>query len=103
MNDQNNNEEELNIREGESTIKPLEEDNTTPFSTPTDPVDDASDDIDRRTESNNLEPTHQQTDTNVDPHEVYDEGLSGGAEAEEPNKGNAVVDYNPEDDERNNT
>ena len=31
-----------------------------------------------------LDDTHPATDTNIDPTEEYDEGLSGAAEAEEP-------------------
>jgi hypothetical protein len=44
---------------------------------------------------NQLDDTHPQTDTNVDITEEYDEGLSGAAEASEPNADNDVVDYDP--------
>jgi hypothetical protein len=33
-----------------------------------------------------IDDTHPATDTNIDPMEEYDEGLSGAAEAEEPNR-----------------
>jgi hypothetical protein len=33
-----------------------------------------------------LDDTHPSTDTNIDPMEEYDEGLSGAAEAEEPKR-----------------
>lgn len=43
--------------------------------------------------------THPQTDTNLEPEEYYDEGISGAAEAGEPNAGNEVVGYHkPEKD-----
>jgi len=89
------------LQEGESQVRPLSEDNDSPFSPPTDPLADASEAVEARTADGQLEPTHQVTDTNVDPQEVYDEGLSGAAEASEPNAGNAVVNYNPETDQRN--
>ena len=33
-----------------------------------------------------IDDTHPDTDTNIDPAEEYDEGLSGAAEAEDPEK-----------------
>jgi len=75
------------LREGQSLVQPLAEDGQTPFSPP----------------SSQLEPTHQATDsaTDIDSQQLYDEGLAGAAEASEPNAGNAVTDYNPEQDNRN--
>jgi hypothetical protein len=64
-----------------STISPLPEDNDTPFS-PTHKPSKRDD-------------THPATDTNVEPEEVYEEGLTGAAEIEEPDHGNAVVDFDP--------
>lgn len=90
----------LKPREGQSIINPLPQDNGTPFSAPTDPTRDASEEDDLRPDSGQLDPINQATDTNVDSHEAYDEGLSGAAEAEEPNAGDTVVNYNPEEDER---
>ena len=87
-----------------STIPPLPEDNDTPFSPPDSPSNDTTDQaVDREVENTKLDSTHQATDsaTNIDSHEEYDEGLSGAAEASEPNAGNTVVDYNPDKDERN--
>ncbi|MDB5169021.1 MAG: hypothetical protein JWO41_377 [Candidatus Saccharibacteria bacterium] len=55
----------------EEKLEELPEDNGTPFS----PPDDAAD---------KLDDTHPVTDTNIDPQEVYDEGLPGAAEAKEP-------------------
>jgi hypothetical protein len=91
------------IREGDSLVKPLPEDHSTPAAPPTDPIDDMSEDLDQRTASGRLDPTHQATDnaSDIDAHEMYDEGLSGAAEAEEPNAGNTVVNYDPEKDQRN--
>jgi len=83
-------------------IQPLSEDNDPPFSLPDSPSDDANDDtFDRQTSGGQLDPTHPVTeaDGNADDHEAYDEGLSGAFEAEEP-KDSAVVDYNPDQDQR---
>ena len=90
------------IEEAKSLIVPLEEDNDTPFSPPTDPVSDASAPLAYRTESGRLDPTHQATDnaSDIDTHQLYDEGLAGAAEASEPNAGNAVIGYDPESDQR---
>ena len=100
MNDTSNDNQDDSLG---SSIEPLAEDNDTPFSAPTSPVDDVSSDIDVREESGQLDPTHQATDnaTNIDSQQLYDEGLAGAAEASEPNAGNTVVDYDPEQDQRN--
>ena len=49
-----------------------------------------------------LSDSHPSTDTGIDSEENYDEGLSGAAEASEPNAGNTVTGYNPEQDHRHN-
>jgi len=81
------------LEEGERLIEPLTEDNTAPFSPPTDvsPLTVGT-----------LDSTHQATDnaTDIDSQQLYDEGLAGAAEASEPNIGNTVVGYNPDSDER---
>jgi hypothetical protein len=46
-----------------------------------------------------LDDTHPATDSNLQPEEDYDEGLSGAAEANEPNQGNDVVSYDPDHDQ----
>jgi hypothetical protein len=43
-----------------------------------------------------LSDTHPATDTNIQVEEEYDEGLSGAAEAAEPNSNNQVKGYNPD-------
>lgn len=80
---------------GDSQVKPLPEDNDTPFSPPTDPVNDLSADIDVRTQQGKLDPTHPATDSTSDmaSQEVYDAGVSAAADASEPNAGNTVVGY----------
>jgi len=88
-----------NSEDDEAIIHPLTEDNDTPFSPPTDSVNDMTDSADREAEST-IDPTHQSLDTNIDPHEMYDEGLSGAAEAGEPNAGSAVEGYDPANDSR---
>lgn len=68
-------------------IQPLPEDNDPPAA----PADQGQ-----------LNPQHQATDSagDLDSHEVYDAGLASAAEASEPNADNAVVDYNPDNDQR---
>lgn len=92
------------LLEGDSIIEPLAEDNAAPFSPPTDPINDQATDLSVRTEDGQLDPTHQATDnaTDIDSQQLYDEGLAGAAEASEPNAGNSVVDYDPEQDQRKN-
>ena len=98
--DNQNNDGAMKPRDGESLVEPLPQDNAPPFSPPGDPVDDAAAQADQRTQSGQIDDTHQATDTNVDSHQTYDEGLAGAAEAQEPNAGNAVVGYDPEHDQR---
>lgn len=45
-----------------------------------------------------LDDTHPATDTNIQQEELYDEGVSGAAEASEPNAGDNVVGYDPPDE-----
>ena len=88
----------------DSTIDPLPEDNDPPFREPDATMADPNDQtMDRQIENQELDPTHQATDSasNIDEHEVYDTGLAGAAEATEPNAGNAVTDYDPANDQRN--
>lgn len=88
------------VQDGQSIVDPQAQDSDTPFSPPVDPISDmATEDISVRTQQGQLDSTHQATDTNIDSHETYDEGLSGAAEAEEPNAGDAVVNYDPEKDQ----
>jgi len=84
-------------------VEPLDEDNDTPFSPPEDPDGDPAIDPDVRDDSRVLDSTHQVTDnaTDIDSHELYDEGLSDATGASEPNAGNAVTGYDPEKDQRN--
>jgi hypothetical protein len=79
------------------------EDTDAPFGPPTDPIDDATTDLSVRQDSGQIDPTHQATDnaTDIDSQQLYDEGLAGAAEASEPNAGNAVVDYHPDENQRN--
>lgn len=92
------------IEEGESLIPKQAEDNATPFSPPQSPVGDPAADVDSRSRQGQLDPTHQRADdaADIDPHQLYDEGLAGAAEASEPNAGNAVTGYHPAADKRKN-
>jgi hypothetical protein len=89
----------------EETIEPLPEDNDTPFSLPDAPVEDAANQTDQQNASGQLDPTHPRldSDSDIDDQQAYDEGLAGAAEASEPNAGNDVVGYHPENDERRTT
>ena len=94
--DNNTNDDE--VEGGESLIQPLSEDYDTPFSEPTILVDDVAPGL----RHEKLDDTHQVTDsaTDIDLHQLYNEGLGGAAEAAEPNLGSAVIDYHPEEDSR---
>jgi hypothetical protein len=63
----------------------LPEDNQTPFQ-PADPPTDPALPTDDVAQGSDLDDTHPATDTNVDPHELYDAGRSAAANAEEPNQ-----------------
>jgi hypothetical protein len=66
----------------EETQDKLPQDNETPFR-PADPVAGGSNDpLQRGTQQ--LDDTHPATDSNIQPEEEYDEGVSGAAEAAEP-------------------
>lgn len=75
----------------------LPQDNQTPFQ-PAEPSRDDTVPADpaSQQQASQLDDTHPVTDTNVDPAELYDEGVSGAAEASEPNAGNTVVGYHPD-------
>ena len=88
--------------DGDHLTPQLPEDNDPPFSPPTDPISDPTVDDRDRPAQGQLDDTHQATDTNIDSQEVYDEGLSGAAEAEEPNANDAVTGYTPPDEDKNN-
>ncbi len=74
------------IREGDSLVTPLPQDYATPAAPLSDDMDDENEDSINLVRSGRLDPTHPATDSasNIDAHELYDEGLSGAAEAEEP-------------------
>ena len=79
----------------------MPEDGETPFRPAEDDGGDAADEEEiREATSEPLDDTHQVTDSDLQPEEEYDEGLSGAAEADEPNAGNAVVGYDPAKDQR---
>ncbi len=85
----------------DSTINPLPQDGPTPFS-PADPVSDevGGTEVERAEEVQRLDDTHPVTDTNIQPEEVYEEGLPGAAEASEPNDPDFVERYDPDNDHR---
>src|SRR5690348_6249103 len=76
----------------------LPQDNGTPFQPAApnpDPAGNITDPAAQATNDSSLDDTHPATDTNLQPQETYDEGVSGAAEAQEPNAGSAVTDYTP--------
>lgn len=82
---------------------PLPNDIETPFSPEVSPQDDrAEGNLAREIDMAHLDDTHPATDSGIDKMETYDEGVSGSAEATEPNAGNAVVDYEKTDKEKDN-
>ena len=78
----------------------LPEDSQTPFNPADPPRDDTAEpDSDRALDASRIDDTHQVTDSgsDIDSHELYDEGVSGAVEASEPNAGSAVLGYTPPD------
>lgn len=82
----------------EEELEELPEDGDTPFRPATDTRDDLSDEnLDREIEDTKADDTFPQRDTNQQPEELYDEGEGN----DEPNAGNAVTGYDPDNDTRN--
>lgn len=77
----------------------LPQDNGTPFQPAAPSADPAAgvtnDPAAQAGSDSSLDDTHPATDTNQQPEEQYDEGVSGAAEATEPTSGDAVADFNP--------
>lgn len=61
----------------------LPEDNDTPFSEP-------------RVQQSRLSETHQETDSNIDSDERYQEGLASAAEVDPQTPEDGIPDYNPD-------
>lgn len=78
----------------EERLEELPEDDDTPFDLPPEPSrdPDAEPDDERQTEET-LNSTHPATDSNMQPEELYQEGIAGAAEASEPNAGDTVIGY----------
>ena len=87
----------------EEALEKEDQDGETPFR-PADPGDvrtDASDhDLGREAAEARLDDTHPDTDAELDDQELYDAGISSAADSEEPNAGNTVEGYDPEQDQR---
>lgn len=86
-----------NIREGDSIVRPLPQDNGTPFGPP-----DEETTASTQPATGPTNPNHQATDsaTDIDSQELYDAGLQTASNTEEPNQDNTVVGYDPEADQR---
>ena len=79
----------------EEKLEELPDDEDTPFSLPDEREVDISDEENGRYKRPELDSTHPSTDSNLQDEELYDEGVSGAAEAGEPNANDAVVRYRP--------
>ncbi|HEY1064148.1 MAG TPA: hypothetical protein VGE30_02500 [Candidatus Saccharimonadales bacterium] len=84
----------------EERLQELEQDTETPFS-PADPNPSATgnttDPVVSATGTQGIADDHPETDTNMDLHEEYDEGIDGAAETEDQSGQSAVTDYTPPD------
>ena len=87
----------------EEALEKEAEDGETPFR-PADPGDvrtDAADhDLGREAARARLDDTHPDTDAELEDQDLEDAGISGAADAEEPNAGNTVEGYDPDKDRR---
>ena len=79
----------------EERLEELPEDYDTPFSPTREPKDMIAAPGGISFATSKLDSTHPSTDSNIQLEELYDEGLSGAAEAEEPNARDTVIGYNP--------
>lgn len=71
----------------------LPEDGATPFSPADPPQDDSAASDDDQPMAEDLDSTHPLTDTDLQPEDIYENGVAGAAGATEPNAGDAVVGY----------
>lgn len=81
----------------EERLEELAQDNETPFR-PADlnpPVTGNTTDPVVQAAGTDIPDDHPQTDTNMQPEEQYDEGVSGAAEVEDTSGQSAVTDYTP--------
>ena len=79
----------------EEQLEELPEDYETPFSPTRETKDLIASPGGMSFATSKLDSTHPSTDSNIQLEELYDEGLSGAAEAEEPNAQDSVVGYSP--------
>lgn len=85
----------------EENLEKLPQDNETPFR-PAEPSEGEASTIppESRAGEDILDSTHPATDTNLQPEEAYDEGISGAAEASEPKPNDDVISYDRDKDTR---
>ncbi len=77
----------------EEKLEELPDDIDTPFSLPDEPEVDIADANSPHLKRPLLDSTYPETDTNIELEELYDEGIAGAAEAEEPNAADTVIGY----------
>ncbi len=86
----------------EERLEELPEDNETPFR-PAGPnpstMGNTTDPVVAATGGSDIPDDHPDTDTNIDETELYDEGISGAAEAEDESGQSAVIGYTPPDED----
>lgn len=84
----------------EERLQELPQDNKTPFQ-PADPnpgmTANTTDPV-VASGGSPLPDDHPQTDTNIDSHELYDEGISGAAETEDTSQQSATTDFTAADE-----
>jgi hypothetical protein len=81
----------------EERLEQIPEDGQTPFQ-PADVSHDPAADINSGgMPTRELDPTHPATDSNIQLEELYDEGVSGAAEATEPSTGDIGGYHKPEE------
>jgi hypothetical protein len=86
----------------EERLQELPEDNQTPFQAADpnpSPTGNTSDPVVAASGGSDIPDDHPQTDTNIEPAELYDEGVSGAAETEDTSRQTAVTDFTPPDDD----
>lgn len=81
----------------EEKLEQLAEDNETPFrEAKPSQGQPTTEPPENRAAEDNLDDTHPTTDTGIQAEELYDEGVSGAAEAAEPKNKDDVIDYRPD-------
>ena len=82
-----NNPNDTNPMDDTKRNQQLPEDNGPPFSEP-------------RVQEDKISETHQETDSNIDSDQRYQEGLAAASEVDTPGSEDIIPDYDPDKDQR---